>query len=152
MTNTAKLLTVALFVIFSMLTSMARAEIIEYEAFIIKVIDGDTVKVSVPAWPEIFRVQNVRIFGVDTPEKGYRAKCPYEAEKGDAATNGLKNVLHKGNTVVLLYDTKIHDKYGRVLADLRFMVDGNPALVSEWLIGNGLAREYDGGKKSDWCE
>ena len=54
---------------------------------IVKVVDGDTLKVDARADmpPELARL-HVRLRGVDTPEKGGRAKCDAERRAGRAAT------------------------------------------------------------------
>lgn len=59
----------------------------EYRWPIVKVIDGDTLKVDARADmpPELARL-NVRLRGVDTPEKGGRAKCDAKRRAGRAAT------------------------------------------------------------------
>ncbi len=59
----------------------------EYRWPIVKVIDGDTIKVDAGADmpPELARL-NVRLRGVDTPEKGGRAKCDAERRAARAAT------------------------------------------------------------------
>lgn len=58
----------------------------EYRWPIVKVIDGDTIKVDARADfpPELARL-HVRLRGVDTPEKGGRAKCEAERHAGRAA-------------------------------------------------------------------
>jgi endonuclease YncB( thermonuclease family) len=56
-------------------------------ATVVQVLDGDTVKVRVPAWRETpFEVLSVRVLGIDTPEThAALAKCPLELERGKAA-------------------------------------------------------------------
>ena len=58
-----------------------------YDAKILRVNDGDTVVISAPFLPAPLKPElAVRIFGVDTPEKGHRAQCPSEDQRGQAAT------------------------------------------------------------------
>lgn len=119
-----------------------------YNYKIIRVIDGDTVAIAatflpVPLKPEL----SLRIFGVDTPEKGFRAACDSEREVANKASEFTKQQLASAKKIkVLLMDW---DKYGgRVLGDVIY--DGK-SLRAE-LIKNGLAREYFGDKKKSWCE
>lgn len=49
-----------------------------YEAEIIRIIDGDTVDVSVALWPGLWAEYSVRVKGIDAPEL-FRPDC--EAEK-----------------------------------------------------------------------
>jgi endonuclease YncB( thermonuclease family) len=88
----------------------------------------------------------VRVFGVDTPEKGHRAQCPQEAQRGEMASQFTKQLVQGGQQFqVVLYGW---DKFGgRVLGDI--IVDGKS--VRQGLIANGLAREYYGEAKQSWC-
>ena len=118
-----------------------------YDAQIVKVTDGDTVVIAAPFLPAPLKPQlSVRIYGVDTPEKGHRAQCPSEAERGNAASAFTKNAIAKSlKHQVILYGW---DKFGgRVLGDM--VLDGQS--LRAMLIANGFAREYYGDKKESWC-
>lgn len=126
-------------------TSIASAN--PYNWKITRIIDGDTVAVSAPWLPDPLKKElSVRVWGVDTPEKGFRAKCPLEDQKGKAATLFTKNILSQATQYsIVLRDW---DKYGgRVLGDI--IVDGKS--LRESLIANGYAREYYGDAKTSWC-
>lgn len=118
-----------------------------YDAQIISVTDGDTIVISAPFLPKPLKPQlAVRVFGVDTPEKGHRAQCPSEAQRGEQATAFTKDAVAKSvKRQVVLYGW---DKFGgRVLGDI--VLDGR-SLRAE-LIRNGFAREYYGEAKQSWC-
>ncbi len=56
-----------------------------YDAVITRVIDGDTVGIAATWLPAPLKQElSIRVFGVDTPEKGHRAQCPSEAQRGEA--------------------------------------------------------------------
>lgn len=119
-----------------------------YDATILKVSDGDTVVISAPFLPAPLKPQlAVRIFGVDTPEKGFRAKCESENQRGLAATEFTKKVVNASTQrQVVLYDW---DKFGgRVLGDIIL----NGQSLRALLIQNGFAREYYGDAKQSWCQ
>jgi endonuclease YncB( thermonuclease family) len=119
-----------------------------YDAKFTRLIDGDTVAfradfLPAPLKPELL----LRVYGVDTPEKGHRAKCPGEAERGAAASEFTKNAI-KNTTKhqIVLYKW---DKFGgRVLGDI--LLDGQSLRAA--LIANGFAREYYGDAKQSWCD
>jgi endonuclease YncB( thermonuclease family) len=118
-----------------------------YEWQIIRIIDGDTVVVAAPWLPAPLKKElSVRVYGVDTPEKGFRAKCPQENERGLAASQFTKKILEGSKQrLIVLHDW---DKYGgRVLGDV--MIDGKS--LRDLLIANGFAREYYGEAKQSWC-
>ena len=119
-----------------------------YDAQIIRVSDGDTIVIAAPFLPAPLKPElAVRVFGVDTPEKGHRAHCPSEDARGQAASEFTKNaVKNTKRHQVILYSW---DKFGgRVLGDM--ILDG-VSLRSE-LIRNGFAREYYGDAKQSWCQ
>jgi endonuclease YncB( thermonuclease family) len=83
---------------------------------------------------------------VDTPEKGFRAQCESEKQRGEAASAFTKNVVSKSTQrQVTLYGW---DKFGgRVLGDIIL----NGQSLRAMLIQNGFAREYYGEAKQSWC-
>ena len=118
-----------------------------YDTQILRVSDGDTIVISARFLPAPLKPElAVRIYGVDTPEKGHRAQCPSEAQRGEAASAWTKQLIASGKQFqVTLY---AWDKFGgRVLGDI--LVDGRS--VRAGLIQNGLAREYYGDAKQSWC-
>ena len=119
-----------------------------YDAVITRVIDGDTVAFQADFLPAPLKKElSIRVFGVDTPEKGHRAQCPSEAQRGEAATAFTKAQINaSSNRQIVLMDW---DKYGgRVLGDV--VLDGKS--LRQLLIANGLAREYYGEAKTSWCQ
>lgn len=120
---------------------------VTYDAQIIRVSDGDTIVISAPFLPAPLKPElAVRIYGVDTPEKGWRAQCPTEAQRGEAASVFTKNAVAAANKrQVILYGW---DKFGgRVLGDIIL----NGQSLRQGLIANGFAREYYGDAKQSWC-
>ena len=120
---------------------------VTYDAEIVRLNDGDTIVISAPFLPAPLKPElAVRVFGVDTPEKGHRAQCAKEAAAAELASAYTKDLIKNGKKFqVTLYSW---DKFGgRVLGDV--IVDGRS--VRAGLIQNGLAREYYGEAKQSWC-
>ena len=120
---------------------------VTYDAQILRVSDGDTVVISAPFLPAPLKPElAIRIFGVDTPEKGHRAQCPSEDARGKAATQFTTNAVASAQKrQVVLYGW---DKFGgRVLGDILL----NGQSLRTMLIQNGFAREYFGDAKQSWC-
>jgi len=120
---------------------------VTYDAKILRVSDGDTVVIAAPFLPAPLKPElAIRIFGVDTPEKGHRAQCPSEDQRGQAASAFTKNaVATTQKHQVVLYGW---DKFGgRVLGDIIL----NGVSLRAELIRNGFAREYFGDAKQTWC-
>jgi len=81
-----------------------------FPATVIRVIDGDTIVVSLGA----DRVEKVRILGADTPEVVDPRK-PVQCY-GPQASAYTKHRLPAGTPVELETDAETRDKYGRLLA------------------------------------
>jgi len=141
----------AVFTIFAMMGSVhaqKQPEGVTYDTQIIRVSDGDTIVISARFLPAPLKPElAVRIYGVDTPEKGHRAQCPAEAQRGEQASQWTRQLVASGQKFqVTLYRW---DKFGgRVLGDI--LVDGQS--VRHGLIAAGLAREYYGEAKQSWCQ
>lgn len=120
------------------------AEIYDYK--IIRVIDGDTVIIEAPWQPKpLIPEMSLRIRNIDTPEKGFRAKCSGEIIQGANATAYTEHLLTKATSIKVEIDGI--EKYGRLLGDV--ILDGIP--LSQILIQHGYAMPYYGAKKPDWC-
>lgn len=97
-------------------------------ATVIRVIDGDTVDVSLEGTET-----RVRLLNVDTPE----TKHPNKNVQclGPEATTFLEGKLPEGTSVTLEYDVEKTDKFGRTLAGV-FLSDGE--FVNEEIARAGL--------------
>jgi endonuclease YncB( thermonuclease family) len=121
---------------------------VTYDVVLTRVIDGDTVAFQANWLPDPLKKElSIRVFGVDTPEKSFRAKCPSEAARGEAASAFTKQMINASTKrQIVMMDW---DKYGgRVLGDV--LLDGKS--LRQQLIANGFAREYYGEAKTSWCE
>lgn len=117
-----------------------------FQGRVIKLTDGDTLSAQIISWPDTFVLQNIRIFGLNTPEKGGRAECQDEADLGARASAETARLL--SNRSIVLRDIS-NDKFGgRALADVT-NTDG--VNIAAHLIGKGLAKPYFGEKKEGWC-
>ena len=119
-----------------------------------RVVDGDTIDVTIDLGFELYKKERVRVAGVDTPEKRTRDK--EEKELGIDATNWLKDKLNetiKGDEELIIR-TELKGgvgKYGRLLGWL-YVGDASISLY-ELMIEQGYAWAYDGGtKKKDFEE
>ena len=119
-----------------------------------RVVDGDTIDVTIDLGFDLMKKERVRIAGVDTPEK--RTRDLEEKALGIDATNWMKEKLEgaiKGDDELVIR-TELKGgvgKYGRLLGWL-YVGDGVVSL-NEQMITEGYAWEYDGGtKKKDFEE
>lgn len=117
---------------------------------VIKIYDGDTITVAARLpydGSPIYRY-SVRLAGIDAPEmKGGTAN---ETGLATKSRDALHDLIF-GKVIELRENGK--EKYGRLLAELYYN-DGKKVIhINQWMIENGYAVAYDGGKKirpSEW--
>ena len=113
-----------------------------------KVLDGDTIDVTIDLGFDLFKKERVRVAGVDTPEK--RTRDLEEKALGIDATNWLKEKLEgavAGDDDLVIRTELVGGvgKYGRLLGWL-YIGDAELSL-NEQMITEGYAWAYDGGTK-----
>lgn len=123
-----------------------------YTFNILRVIDGDTLEIEASFMPDpLPKKLLIRIYGIDTPEKGSKAKCSKENNIANIATKFTIKTIQDAKAVgiPIFIELRKHDKYGgRILGDIII----NNKRLSRMLIEKGLARPYYGDKKGSWCE
>ena len=113
-----------------------------------RVVDGDTIDVTIDLGFDLYKKERVRIAGIDTPEK--RTRDLEEKALGIDATNWLKDKLEEtiAGEEELTIRTELKGgmgKYGRLLGWL--YIGEDTVSVNEIMIDEGYAWCYDGGTK-----
>lgn len=112
----------------------------QYEAIVLKIIDGDTIDISIDLGFNVWlRDLRVRLYGIDTPET--RTKDLTEKAEGFRAKERVSLLLPPGTTCVV--DTLLdkQDKYGRILGT--FWSPFHPdESVNALLVREGLAKPF----------
>ena len=114
-----------------------------------RVVDGDTIDVTIDLGFDLYKKERVRVAGVDTPEK--RTRDLEEKALGIDATNWMKEQLEDAinGESELTIRTELKGgmgKYGRLLGWL-YVGDADISL-NEAMIISGYAWAYDGGTKN----
>ena len=114
-----------------------------------KVVDGDTIDVTIDLGFDLYKKERVRIAGIDTPEK--RTRDLEEKALGIDATNWMKGTLEDtingDNELIIRTELKCGvGKYGRLLGWL--YVGDEELSLNEQMITEGYAWPYDGGSKN----
>ena len=114
-----------------------------------RVLDGDTIDVTIDLGFDLYKKERVRIAGIDTPEK--RTRDLEEKALGIDATNWMKEQLEDAinGESELTIRTELKGgmgKYGRLLGWL-YVGDADISL-NEAMILTGYAWAYDGGTKN----
>jgi micrococcal nuclease len=113
-----------------------------------RVLDGDTIDVTIDLGFDLFKKERVRVAGVDTPEK--RTRDLEEKELGLHATEWIKKHLEAAiaGEEDLVIRTELvggMGKYGRLLGWL--YIGDQETSLNELMIEEGYAWAYDGGTK-----
>ena len=113
-----------------------------------RVLDGDTIDVTIDLGFDLYKKERVRVAGVDTPEK--RTRDAEEKELGIDATYWMKAQLEgaiDGDDDLVIRTELVGGmgKYGRLLGWL-YIGDAQVSL-NEQMITEGYAWAYDGGTK-----
>lgn len=103
---------------------------------VIKVVDGDTVKIQKN---NSEKVLTVRMIGLDAPE-ATTTRYGHTECYGEEAKDHLASLLN-GKNINLLYDATqgTKDKYGRTLA---YLIGDDKTDYNRQMIADGYAKEY----------
>lgn len=101
-----------------------------------KIVDGDTVDVSIDVGFSITIKQRVRLKGIDAAET--RTLIAEEKAKGLAAKEWLQKELSREGEWVI--ETTKEDKYGRILGTLYCV--GDSITVNERMLNEGIVEPY----------
>jgi endonuclease YncB( thermonuclease family) len=116
---------------------------------LLKVVDGDTIKVEIDLGFDMCVTATVRLAGIDTPES--RTKDLKEKQLGLDAKHWLETILNpagieKGTHLVRIHTAKDNDeKYGRLLGTLYTPTETQS--INQLMVEHGYAWAYDGGTK-----
>ena len=116
----------------------------EYKCTVDRVVDGDTVDVTLDLGFDILHKCRVRLYGIDTPE--CRTRDLDEKARGKMAAGFVQSSIEEGKLIKIR--TKLKDskgKYGRVLGAV--IVDGVD--INQEMITKFLAVKYYGQSKTD---
>ena len=124
----------------------------EYKAIVDRVVDGDTLDVTIDLGFKTWKYVSVRMEGINTPES--RTRDLEEKKKGLAAKARLQEILDYNSNECVLKVSGV-GKFGRAIASV-YVDTLSPASdkssmteinVNKQLIEEGHAVAYDGGKR-----
>ena len=110
----------------------------EYEAVVMRVIDGDTVDLKVDLGFRTFKEDRFRLMGINAPDNE-------NPDGKKAATLHLLSLIPLGSNVFIITDKNRTEKYGRWLATI--WTPGILASVNRLMINDGHAQLYVGGPR-----
>ena len=120
-----------------------------------KVVDGDTIDVSIDLGFDVCTKQRVRLLGIDTPES--RTRDLTEKKFGLLSKKKLREWClkavesEKDDIEIQLRcpEADSRGKFGRILAEIWVSEDGEWTNVNKWMCDNAFAVPYTGQNKAD---
>ena len=109
---------------------------------VVKIVDGDTIKIEYSGIEE-----NIRLIGIDTPESSKNAKAKKDTERsihdievitamGKEAANYVKSIVKLGTDIEIEFDVQSRDNFGRLLG---YVYLDNGEMLNENIVGAGYA-------------
>ena len=121
----------------------------EYNAKVIRVVDGDTIDAMVDLGFSTFKKVRIRMHGINAPES--RTRDLEEKKAGLFAKKVVLHYLPEGSKQVLRTHKDKVGKYGRVLGEF-VMYDGEQdrqTTINEFMIRHRIGVEYSGKSKEE---
>lgn len=112
-------------------------------ADVLRVVDGDTIRVRAHIWLDQSVEIMVRIDGIDAPEI-HRPDCSVESRLADQAKAEVEAFLDKK---VFLHNIHLGKYAGRVVANVRIQDGTN---LADHLLSKGLAHPDE--ERLSWCQ
>ena len=112
-----------------------------------RVVDGDTIDVTIDLGFDLFKKERVRVAGVDTPEK--RTRDLEEKDLESTQQIGLKNILTRQllEKKILLSGLNLWVEWVNMADFLVAYIGDDEVSLNEKMIEEGYAWAYDGGTK-----
>ena len=114
----------------------------EYNATVVKVVDGDTIDAMVDLGFGTWKKVRIRMHGINAPES--RTRDLEEKKKGLATKARLIEMLEENEKHFILISHGV-GKFGRCLGEI--YVKGHNTSLNKQLISEGHGTEYFGGKR-----
>ena len=114
----------------------------EYNAQVLRVVDGDTIDAMVDLGFNTWKKVRIRMYGINAPEA--RTRDLEEKKKGLAAKPRLIEKLEEEGNYFKLISHGV-GKFGRCLGEI--YLNGHATSINKQLIWEGHGTEYYGGKR-----
>ena len=121
---------------------MSKNNLYHYRAKLDRVVDGDTIDVTLDLGFDLHLEARVRFSGINAPES--RTKDLVEKQKGLESKRFVEDWLGNCETIVIQTQLDKKGKFGRILGNI---LNADGASLNEEMIALGHATPYDGGKR-----
>lgn len=112
----------------------------KYKSILKKVVDGDTMDLTIDLGFKMTTEQRVRLKSIDTPETWRQKKTSDEYKKGMEAKNFVTKRFEENNNLATIVSDKETGVYGRYIVDLFF--DDSEISLNDELVAKGYAKRF----------
>ena len=113
----------------------------QYKAKAERVVDGDTLDVTIDLGFKITTHQRIRLAGIDTPEIFSVKKDSDEYRFGIAAKQFVEQRLAANNNQMVIETEKVTGKYGRYIGTIK--LSDSATTLNQELVDSGFAEEVN---------
>ncbi len=121
-----------------------------FRGTVVRVIDADTISVSINLWPGSIQLADIRVKNIDAPET--RTRCEAEKALGLAAKVWVEGMYPVGE-FVRIDNVESDPFFGRVVADIRRWRSDRWLYLANELVERDFAEPWQPGQAEiDWCK
>jgi micrococcal nuclease len=113
----------------------------QYKAKAERVIDGDTIDVTIDLGFKITTHQRIRLAGIDTPEIFSVKKDSDEHRRGIEAMQFVEQRLAANSNQMIIETEKVTGKYGRYIGTIK--LSDSATTLNQELLDNGYAERVN---------
>jgi micrococcal nuclease len=121
---------------------MSKKKLYHYKAKVDRIIDGDTIDVTLDLGFDLHMQGRIRFAGINAPES--RTKDLVEKQKGLEAKRFVEDWLSNCKQVIIQTELDERGKFGRILGNI---LNEEGESLNDEMVSLGHARLYDGGKR-----
>lgn len=121
---------------------MSKKSLYHYRAKVDRVVDGDTIDVTLDLGFDLHLQARVRFVGINAPES--RTRDLVEKQKGLEAKRFVEDWIGNCDAVIIQTQLDKKGKFGRILGNI---LNTEGASLNDEMIALGHATPYDGGKR-----
>lgn len=114
----------------------------EYRAILQRVVDGDTIDMTIDLGFKMTTEQRIRLKGIDAPETWRTPKDSDEYQAGMAARQFVEDRLRQNGNEFTIRTDKLIGVYGRYIGEI--LLDDSDKTLNQEMIDGGYARVYKG--------
>jgi len=111
---------------------------------VVKVIDGDSLRLVIDLGFKLRREVDVRLRDIDAPERHTET-----LQEGEFVRKKIVEWIDETDHLEPVLKSYALDKYGRVLGDFTVSTGNH---LTHYLLSRGFVRKYDGGKRAAWTD